>query len=268
MCIVSVHKTLSGLGQASLILQKGKRLDPHRLKLSVTTFESTSPSSLILCSTDAARRQMVADGEKLWTKTIELADKVRRTLSDEDGIFIYDSKLEGRPGVFRFDKTKIVIDVSKLGVTGFKIGDRLDSEHNIMVELADEQRIAALLTFADDEETVGRLVAALREVFAWARSQPREVHQLPTLKEICTEEVIEPGKAWYHKTKTVSLQQAENEIAAEMLSPYPPGIPRVVPGERITKALVEFLKTVQSMGMYVDAIDPTLKSIRVVDFSA
>ena len=267
LCIVSIHKTLSGLGQASLVLQKGKRIDSHRLKLAVTTFESTSPSSLILCSADAARRQMVQDGQKLWGRTVELANHVREELKNEKDIFIYSSDLEGRPGVFKFDKVKIVIDVSGLGVTGFAVGDRLDSNHNIMVELADEQRVAALLTIADDEDSIKKLVSGLRESFEWARRQPREQHRLPKLKEICSEEVIPPSKAWYHKTKTVSLQNAANEISAEMLSPYPPGIPRVVPGERITPELVEFFSVGQKLGMYIDAIDPTLKNIRVVDFT-
>lgn len=262
----SVHKNLASLGQSSIILQKGKLIDVDRLQLSIHTFETTSPSSLLLCSIDATRRQMALEGKQLWEKALELARAARRELSAISGVRVLGSELIGRPGVQQLDELKIVIDVLELKTTGFAVADRLFDKHKIMLEMADERKVMGLVTRADTKETVNALVTGLKYAIAEAAEKNQIDKPLPSLKELETEEVMAARDAFLAPCKTVPLSKAVDQVCAEIISPYPPGIPRIMPGERITESLVDYLQRGVKVGMYVDSLDPEMKTIRVVDF--
>jgi arginine decarboxylase len=269
MSFGSVHKTMNGLGQASIINIKGKRIDQDRFTLCFDLFESTSPSSIIMASMDAARRQMVLHGEALWGTALELSRRARTELSKLKGLRVIGTEVLGKPGAFAFDETKLTIDVMKLGVSGYEAADWILENYKITFELITHRHLMALISVADTEQTVDLLIQAVKGFHKWAKeTKPDSFVDLPHHRELGTDLVMSPTKAFFSTTKKVSLKEAEGEIIAEMVSPYPPGIPRLLPGERITPAIVEYLEKGRKGGMLaLDPSDQKLKKLRVVDLS-
>jgi arginine decarboxylase len=263
----SVHKTMNGLGQASILNIKGNLIDHDRFTLCFDLFESTSTSSIIVASIDATRRQMVLEGKELWGRTIELSRKARQELGTLKGLHVIGKEILKKPGAFALDETKLVMDVKDLGITGFEAADWMLENYKITVELMTNRHVMALLTPADTEETVGVLIDAIKGLHKWATGKKQNTYvELPHFLELGTYQVMSPSKAFFAKTKKVPLQKALGEVAAEMVSPYPPGIPRLVPGELITEAIVEYLDKGHKAGfLMIDPTDQELKTIRVVD---
>jgi arginine decarboxylase len=269
MSFGSVHKTMNALGQASIINLKGKRIDQDRFTLCFDLFESTSPSSLIMASIDAARRQMALHGEELWGKALELSRRARNELSKLKGLGVIGKEVLRRPGTFAMDETKLTIDVMKLGLSGYEAADWILENYKISFELITHRHLMALISVADTDETIDLLIAAIKGLHKWAKqTKPDSYVEMPHHRELGTELVMSPTKAFFSATKKVTLTEAEGEIIAEMVSPYPPGIPRLLPGERITPAIIEYLEKGREAGMFaLDPSDQKLKKLRVVDFS-
>jgi arginine/lysine/ornithine decarboxylase len=169
----------------------------------------------------------------------------------------------GRAGAHELDETKLVIDVSGLGTNGYAACDWLRKEHKLLVELADPRRVMAIVTVADDDETIDRLLAALR---AFAASPPRaETPELPPSSALQTELVMPPRDAYFAPAEHIPADQAAGRIVAEKVTPYPPGVPVLVPGERITQPILDYLKAGVGIGMNItDVADAQLETIRVV----
>jgi arginine decarboxylase len=266
----SIHKTMNGLGQSSIINLKGKLIDQDRLTLCFDLFESTSPSSVMLASCDAARRQMALHGEELWGNTLELSRRARTELSKLKGLRVIGKEIIGTPGAFALDETKLTIDLKKLGVSGYHAADWILENYKITFELITHRHLMGLITIADTDETVDLLIEAIKGLHKWAKAnKPGTYVDMPHHTELGTELVMTPTKAFFKPTRKVSLDEAEGEIIAEMVSPYPPGIPRLIPGERITKPIIDYLKKGRDAGMFVlDPSDQKLKKLRVVDLSS
>jgi arginine decarboxylase len=270
MSFGSIHKTMNGMGQSSIINLKGKLIDTDRFTLCFDLFESTSPSSIMLASCDAARRQMALHGEELWGKALELSRRARAELSKLKGLNVIGKDIIEKPGAFAFDETKLTIDVKKLGVSGYMAADWILEHYKITFELITHRHLMALISVADTDETIDLLIEAVKGFHKWAKaSKPDSYVDMPPHEQLGTELVMSPTKAFFSKTKKVSLDEAEGGIIAEMVSPYPPGIPRLIPGERITPAIIDYLKKGRDGGMLaLDPSDQKLKTLRVVDVSA
>jgi arginine decarboxylase len=267
MSFGSIHKTMNGLSQASVIHRQGKLVDSDRLNLCFDLFETTSQSTLILGSCDGARRQMALHGEELWGRALELARNARTQLTGLPGLRVVGTEVIGRRGAFALDETKFVVDLEGLGVSGYKAADWIFENHNLTFELITHRHLMGLITIADTQETVDRMVAALRDLRRWAQeNKPYELAPLPNSHQVRTKLEMTPTQAFFGPTKKVKLEKAAGEIIAEQVSPYPPGIPRLVPGERITQPIVDYLQRGRDAGMFVlDPSDVSLKTLRVVD---
>lgn len=267
MSFASIHKTMNGLSQSSIVNVRGKLIDKEKFTLCFDLFESTSPSAAMLATIDAARRQMALHGKELWGTALELSRQARRELSAEPGLKVLDKDVLDKHGAFDLDETKLVIDVKELGISGFEAADWILKNYKITVELITHRHLMALISVADTQETVGQLIKAIKALCQWAReARPNSFVYLPHHRDLGTELVMLPTKAFFSKTKRVKLDKAEGEIIAEMISPYPPGIPRLVPGERITAKIVEYLKKGVEAGMFVlDASDQEMETLRVVE---
>jgi arginine/lysine/ornithine decarboxylase len=270
MSFGSIHKTMNGLGQASIISLKGKRIDEDRFTLCYDLFETTSLSSIILASCDAARRQMVLHGEELWGNALRLARKARRTLSKIAGLNVIGRSVLRKKGTFDMDETKLTLDLKGLGLTGYLASDWLMDNYKIAVELMTHRHIMALITVADTDETVDLFIEAIQALCAWAKEKKPDAYvDMPEHGSLGTTQVMSPTKAFFSRTKKVPLLKAAGCVAAEMVSPYPPGIPRLIPGELITPAIVAYLDKGRKAGMLaIDPSDETLKTLRVVDTDA
>src|SRR4051794_23930028 len=267
LAIASFHKSLTGLMQTSIILVQGERIDMERLQLALDGFETTSTSALLIASMDAARRAMALDGEQLLDQTLARSRYAGEQIGALPGVRLLGPELDGRPGVAGRDETKILIDVTGLAISGFQAADWLYEHRRIGAEHHDLHHLMFLLSVADDDTAVERLIAAMRDLVEAAAeiAGGRELPSLPPVSQLVGDYVLAPREAFLGQTRRVDLAEAAGEIAAEPVSPYPPGVPLLVPGQRVHEGHVEFLRKGLEAGMYVEGVsDPSLQQLRVV----
>ncbi|MGI5336194.1 aminotransferase class I/II-fold pyridoxal phosphate-dependent enzyme [Streptomyces sp. CA-181903] len=266
VCVTSIHKMGSGLEQGSVFHLRGDLIDPAALKSRADLLGTTSPSVLILAGIDGWRRQMMLHGHELLDRTLELAASVRKGIERIDGLHVNDrADFTGTGLAADLDPLPVIIDIAELGTTGYRAADWLRDEHHIDLHLVDHRRISAQLTHADDEETVRTLLDALRDLSERAPGlRPAPAVAVPSPRELRMEQVLPPRDAYFGPVEDVPHDRAEGRIAAEMLTPYPPGIPAALPGERLTGPVLEYLRTGIGAGMNLpDAADPELRTVRV-----
>src|SRR3954469_4150549 len=255
------------LMQTSIILVQGDRIDMERRQLALDGFETTSTSALLVASMDAARRAMAVHGRELLERTLALSRQAGETIGALPGIRLLGPELDGRPGVAGRDETKILIDVTGLGISGFQAADWLYEQRRIGAEHHDLHHLMFLVTVADDDARVERLIAALRDLVAAAPelAAGQELPSLPPVSQLVGDYIMPPREAFLGPTRRVDLADAVGEIAAEPVSPYPPGVPLLVPGQRVHEGHVEFLRKGLEAGMFVEGVsDPSLEQLRVV----
>jgi arginine decarboxylase len=267
LAIASFHKSLTGLMQTSIILVQGERIDMERLQLALDGFETTSTSALLVASMDAARRAMAVHGHSLLERTLALSRRGAEAIGALPGIRVLGPELDGRAGVAARDATKIILDVTGLGISGFQAADWLYEHRRVGAEHHDLHHVMFLVTVADDDVTIDRLLAAMRDLVDAAPelAAGRTLPSLPPVSRLVGDYVMRPRDAFLGTTRRVKLADAAGEIAAEPVSPYPPGVPLLVPGQRIHDEHVEFLRLGLEAGMYLEGVsDPSLEQVRVV----
>ncbi|WP_328869073.1 aminotransferase class I/II-fold pyridoxal phosphate-dependent enzyme [Streptomyces sp. NBC_00287] len=266
ICVTSVHKMGSGLEQGSVFHLQGDLVPPHLLKMRSDLLGSTSPSVLIYAGLDGWRRQMALHGKELMGAALALAARVRASVERLDGMHVNDrDDFCGAGLAHDLDPLIVTIEVDGLGMTGYRAADWLRQYRSIDVHLTDHRRIGAQITHGDDEETVGELIAALEDLAAAASGlRPVPGVKVPPPAELHLEQVRTPREAFFGPTEDVPTDRAAGRIAAEMITPYPPGIPVVLPGERLTEPVLRYLLTGRDAGMNLpDPSDPHLETIRV-----
>ncbi|GHG50923.1 aminotransferase class I/II-fold pyridoxal phosphate-dependent enzyme [Streptomyces griseocarneus] len=267
VCVTSAHKMGSGLEQSSVFHLRGDRVDAGRLRACADLLGTTSPSVLVHAALDGWRRQMVQHGRDLYDRALALADTVRARLERIEGLHVYGREDFCGPGrAAALDPLQLVVDVSALGTTGYRCADWLRAHHRMNSHVSDHRRVSAQLTHADDERTAGVLVEALRDLSRHAASLRTTLDvEVPAPAELRLEQVVLPRDAFFGPAEVVPREKARGRVAAETLTPYPPGIPAVLPGERFDAAVLRYLRTGVEAGMVVpDATDPRLEVVRVV----
>ncbi|WP_433722827.1 aminotransferase class I/II-fold pyridoxal phosphate-dependent enzyme [Nocardia sp. CA-129566] len=266
VCVVSVHKMGAGFEQGSVFHLRGDLVDRIRLSECADLLMTTSPNVLVYAALDGWRRQMVERGNELLTAALRLSDTLRDTIGRMPGLRVLGDELLGREASDDLDRLQILIDVSELGVSGYQCADWLREHRRVDVGLSDHRRVLATISIADDAATGQRLVAALAAFTSAAPDLPRpNPIRVPHPQELELETVMSPRDAFFGRVETVAVDRAVGRLAAEQITPYPPGIPVVVPGERINAAILEYLRTGVGAGMVVpDAADPAIETIRVV----
>jgi arginine decarboxylase len=266
LAIGSVHKNLSGLGQTSVLSVQGERIDTERLQMVFELEQSTSAAAILIASIDAARHQFQEEGEELLGAAIERARRVREAIEELPGLDLMPESLSGSPGVLAMDPTHISFDVKGLGLTGFSAADWLRDHHRIHVELADHRRLMALVSYADGDANIDRLIGALRHLSRdHEGADPAPDFEVPDPRELRLEQATTPRDAYLGDTEEVPWRQAPGRISAEMVCPYPPGIPICAPGERLSQEVVDYLEQTVAMGGMVEgASDESLATFRVV----
>ena len=273
VCVNSTHKLLAGLSQASMLHTTGERIEQGRLRSTLRLFQSTSPSLLLLASLDVARMQMATQGESLLAQALSLARWARTQLNAIPGVYCMGRDQIGRPGIADYDETRLVITVKDLGYTGYQVEAMLRERHSVQVELADLFNVVALVSIGDSEASVARLVDAVRALAQAARSGDtiphvtlqqrlqRRSYFLPPIPE----QVVTPREAFLSDHVEIPFSQSAGKICAEVLTPYPPGIPILCPGERITHEVIEYLQLELEAGIHIQGpVDARLHTIRVL----
>jgi arginine decarboxylase len=263
LVVQSLHKADGGLCQASLILIGGDLVDPVDLRLRLDLITTTSPSALLFGSIDGFRYRMVREGRRLLDDALHRADRIRSRLSKVAGLSVMDESILGQDGVAEWDPLKLSVDVSALGITGYQAKDWLQEERHLTVQLGDARRIVCSLTYADDDAAIERLAEALEALAGEPPRADRPAPRIPELEDLNLEQAMLPRDAFFAETEQVT--DPAGWISAEMISPYPPGVPAILPGERFNPEVVDYLRAGLSAGMTLpDAADPTLKTFRVV----
>ncbi|SNX56180.1 lysine decarboxylase [Streptomyces sp. TLI_55] len=268
ICVTSIHKMGSGLEQGSVFHLQGDLVPPEVLKLRSDLLGTTSPSVLLYAGLDGWRRQMALHGEELMGAALDLVTELRSAIGQIEGLHV-----EGRddfcgPGLAHdFDPLQVIIDLDGLGITGFQAADWLRAERHIEAHLADHRRLGAQITHGDDRETTGELLSALRDLARAApKLRPAPRVEVPAPSELRLAQARSPRDAFFGPAENVPVKKAAGRIAAEMITPYPPGIPAVLPGERLTEPVLRYLRTGKAAGMNLpDPSDPELETIRVLE---
>ncbi len=267
LCVTSVHKMGAGLEQGSVYHLQGDRVEAKVLAARADLLDTTSPSSLIYAGLDGWRRQMVEHGHGLLSAAMDLARTTRAELDGIAGVRVMSrDDLVGAGLADDQDPLKIIIDLAGLDRSGYDAARWLRAHHRIDMGLSDHRRMAAQLTIADDEHTAGRLVGAIRSLADWIAEVPvAKPVDLPDPGELELEQAMSPRDAFFGPTEDVDAARAVGRTVAETASPYPPGVPVLLPGEVITRAAVDYLRSGVEAGMLIpDAADPRLDTIRVV----
>jgi arginine/lysine/ornithine decarboxylase len=265
VCVVSVHKMGAGFEQGSVFHIQGDLVDPSHISACADLLMTTSPNVLLYAALDGWRRQMVESGHELLDAALELADRLRADVDRMPGLHVLEDELVRREASHDLDRLQVLIDVSELGISGYQTADWLRQHQRVDVGLSDHRRILATLSMADDEASAGRLREALERLVSAAPDLPRpHPVAVPRPDEIELESVEDPRDAFFGPAEAVPVAQAAGRIAAEQITPYPPGIPVIVPGERINQPVLEYLLSGLRAGMVLpDPADPSLETVRV-----
>jgi arginine/lysine/ornithine decarboxylase len=266
VCVVSVHKMGAGFEQGSVYHVQGDLVDPAHLSECADLLMTTSPNVILYSAMDGWRRQMVQHGTELLGNALDLVKRLRRDIDSLPGIHVLEDELLAAESSHDLDRMQILMDVTGLGISGYQGADWLREHRRLDMGLSDHRRIMATLSMADDDASAARLLEALQALIDAAPTIPEPAHiSLPSPSELELETVALPRDAFFGPREDVPAREAAGRVAAEQITPYPPGIPVIVPGERINEAVIEYLESGLKAGMVLpDPADPSLGTIRVV----
>ena len=267
LVISSTHKIVGSLTQSAMVhLGDSDLLDEEVVDRCVTLVESTSPNSLLGASLDSARRAAAVDGPALLAETLRALAATRAAVRAVPGLDVLDERLAGSPGVFAYDPLRLAIDVRGTRTSGYELARMLREQDDVNVELAGENVMVAVFGMGEDAAASGeRLVAALRgavdELSAHERDPEAEVFAPPPP---WGELAMTPREAFLGRQEVVPVREAVGRVAAESLAAYPPGIPNVLPGERLTTETLDYIQqAIDHGGSLRGASDRALRTLRV-----
>lgn len=265
---LSTHKILGSMTQTSMLLvNKETALDREKLRESMSLLQSTSPNQLLLASLDIARLQMAEQGRDLVGRAVALAQRLREEINVIEGLWAPGREDFCSPGACGLDLTKITVQVKDLGLSGLEAEHYLRFEQQVQCELSDAWNLLFIISYADGEEQGARLLAALGSLADYAKRQAGKTRQeaLPPQAPQWQEGAMTPREAFFAAREMVPFEEAAGRIVAEQVMFYPPGVPLLVPGERISGELLAYLKTQQALGMKVVGPEDTeLRTLKVV----
>jgi arginine decarboxylase len=267
LVVSSMHKIVGSLTQSAMIhLGHGELLEESVVERCVTLIESTSPNALLFGSLDAARRSAATNGRELLAETLAAIERTRSAVREIPGLDVLDERLAGSPGVFDYDPLRLSIDVRRTAASGYELARLVREQDDVHLELAGENVMVAVFGMGEDASASSeRLLAALRRAVDTVRAEPagRPAGALappPPWGEL----VMTPREAFLGPQEIVPARAAVGRIAAESLAAYPPGIPNVLPGERLTAETLDYIEqTLAYGGSLRGASDRELRTLRV-----
>jgi lysine decarboxylase len=264
--LTSTHKIAGSLTQSAMLhVGHGGRVDVGAVARAVRLVRSTSPSSLLLSSLDAARRQLALHGEQLLHETLLGIAAARRTLHSIPGIALVDEGQVGRPGVAAYDPLRIVIDVRETGRTGYEVAEELRRSYDAHPELATEATIVFVVGMGEQPAALERLAGDVDEVVKRLTQEGTTQAIVRPPATLRNEMAVSPRDAFLGDAEDVSVDDAAGRVSCESIAGYPPGIPALLPGERISAAMVAYLRELVATGARLHgASDPSFQRINVL----
>ena len=263
----STHKIVGSFTQTAILhLGDGNRVDEDVVDRSVTLVESTSPNALLTASLDAARRYAVIQGHELLDDTLKTLERTREQVREIPGLDVLDERLAGRTSLAAWDPLRLAVDVRGTGATGHRIAELMRERNDVVLELFSENVIVAVFGIGETPTaSAERLVEGLQH--AVEEIGPADVEQRRAFAEPPPWGPLElaPRDAFLGPQEVVPFEDAEGRIAAESLAAYPPGVPNVLPGERLTGPTIAYIAdSLAHGGLVRGASDRSLRTIRVV----
>ena len=253
----STHKTLNSMTQSSMLHVKGSLVDISKVDAALKIVQSTSPSYILMASLDAARQNAALNGRTAVCRMLDITSYIRSALSSIDGVSCPENVAGNE--VFSFDKTRIIFSVK--GISGFSLSEILLEKYNICCEMADNYNVVSIIGSSDSYEDADRLINAVKETAATVNSGKIKEFSLPPMPPIA----MTPRKAFFAKSTRTNFKDSVGKVSAEMIAPYPPGIPVIYPGEVITEEIYEFISEAIKDERHIHGFsDKSMETIKII----
>lgn len=244
MSSVSMHKSGGSLTQSSLLLV-GEHVKADYVRQIINLTQTTSGSYLLLASLDIARKELAMNGELTFQKVLRMADYARDEINQIGDYYAFSKELINGDTVFDFDATKLSVNTLDLGLAGIEVYDILRDDYDIQIEFGDLGNILAYISVGDRQRDLERLVAALAEI---RRRFKRDKTGMLAHEYISPQVVKSPQEAFYAPKKSLALAESDGRVCSEFVMCYPPGIPILAPGERITEEILDYIRYAKEKG--------------------
>lgn len=244
MAAVSMHKSGGSLTQSSILLC-GPNVNEHYVRQVINLTQTTSGSYLLLSSLDISRRRLALHGGEIFEKVKRFSQYARDEINDIGDYYAYSKELANNDSVFDFDVTKLSVNTLRLGLAGIEVYDILRDEYDIQIEFGDLGNILAYISVGDKTKNIERLISALGEI---RRLYKKEHCQMFDSEYISPVVEMSPQSAFYAEKTSLPLEKCDGMVCCEFVMCYPPGIPILAPGERVTKELISYIRYAREKG--------------------
>jgi len=262
LAAVSMHKTGGSLSQSSFLLI-GNRVSAGHVRQIINLTQTTSASYLLLSSLDISRRNLALDGKNIFAKAMSLANYARDEINKIGGYYAFSTELINGDSVFDFDQTKLSVHTRDIGLAGVEVYDILRDDYDIQIEFGDIGNILAIISVGDRALALERLVSSLAEI---KRRYTRDKTGMLDHEYINPEVVIAPQKAFYADQHSVPIGASAGYTSGEFVMAYPPGIPILAPGERITAEIIDYIAYAKAKGSFLTGTeDMAIEHIKIVE---
>ena len=265
LVVQSTHKVLGAMTQASLLHIQGNRIDRNRLNQALQMIQSSSPSYLLLASLDAARQQMATQGQQLMNHTLKLADQARKLLEKIPGISVLNLPENKQDSFWDLDPTRLSVNVSNLGLTGYQADEILHQQLGVTAELPNLKHLTFIISLGNTEADIEQLVNGFTQLSEMRSHEFQAINpEFPVPPVFSSGVEFSPREAFEAASQRRSVNDCIGCISAEMVCPYPPGIPILMPGEQISADAINYLQKVLSVGATITGCsDPTLETLKI-----
>ena len=261
MSAVSMHKSGGSLTQSSLLLT-GPGVSPGHVRQIINLTQTTSGSYLLMSSLDISRRNLALRGRKVFAHVLEMAEYARDEVNAIGGYYAFGKELINGDSIYDFDATKLSVHTREIGLAGIEVYDILRDDYDIQIEFGDIGNILAYLSMGDRPQELERLVSALADI---RRRYQRDPSGLLSQEYIDPEVVSSPQEAFYADKQSIPLHDSVGHVCSEFVMCYPPGIPILAPGERITAEILDYIEYARSKGCSLTGPeDPDIQRLNVL----
>lgn len=262
MAAVSIHKTGGSLTQSSVLLTSDT-VDADIMRQFINLTLTTSGSYLLMASLDIARRNLYENGREIFAKVCQMTSYARNEINKISGFHAFGEDIVNGDTVYAFDNTKLSIHTIGVGLAGIEVYNILRDEFDIQIEFGDIGNVLAIISVGDRTLELERLLGALAEIKRRFSKKPINMFDHEYINPIV---VKTPQDAFYAKKSTVPLDETLDKICGELVMAYPPGIPIVAPGERITAEIIRYIKYAKEKGCFLTGTrDMDQKTIEIVE---
>ena len=262
MAAVSMHKSGGSLTQSSILLCNST-INADYVRQVINLTQTTSASYLLMSSLDIARKNLVLHGKEIFRKAVNYAEYARSEINKIGGYYAFGSELNDNNAFFNFDKTKLSVNTMSTGLAGIEVYDILRDEYGIQIEFGDLGNILAYISAGDRALEIERLISALAEI---KRRYSKDRSGMFDHEYINPKVILSPKKAFFSSKKNVALKQCTDKICGEFVMCYPPGIPILAPGEKITNEIIDYISYAKVKGCFLSGTqDMKVENLQIVE---